>query len=472
MSEPLVLNIGDISLGFPLEIWILIGVAVVYAVLLVVVLARKFCLEFYANPAYATHKYKEILAIWALMLIHTTVYASAIIAIVQLATVPFDSACAAAANITSQEEATLAPLVGIGLFAGLAILMGSTVDVVGTYKMKSGSNCCNLRTLITTLLGIYQVSCVWKMSGHMETDGPEQKDKFRCLCLCVDNRFKPSTKEAKDLLCIQGIVQSLPVAIILLGSYVLLPCGQWSVSIIIALATSAISALLAILFVDWDAANVDHKLKFGKGLLIYMVMSFVKRLVELAGDVMLYTYFLMIQGWYVVILVAVNWLLMMLTQINLSETSKYSRVTGWLNKLYLSWGAVFFGFFKRISIDKDFIGSETTMMPAMFELVRYLMKIAVFIAAFFVSFMSGNAPRLDTQENLAAAILTWGALVCYALEIVILLVEFICFRRKSVKISDCSLWVTWCKNDTPCKFLCAAEKIVVNNDTGTGIVYA
>lgn len=472
MSEPLVLNVGGISLGFPLEIWILIGVAALYAVLLVVCLLRKFCLEFYGNPNYATHKYQGIVSMWALMLIHTTVYASALIAIIQLATVPFDAACAAAANITSPEDATLAPLVGIGLFTGLAMLMGSTVDVVGSYRKKSGANSCDLRTVLFSLLGLYQLNCVWKMSGHKETDDASQTDTHRCLCLCIDNRFEPSTKNAKDLLSLQGIIQSLPVVIILLGSYVLLPCGQWSVSIIIALATSAISALLGILFIDWDSGRVDYELKFGGGLLLYMVMSFVKRLVELAGDVLLYTYFLMIQGWYVVILLGANWSLMMLTQLNLAENSKYARVAGCVNTLYLSWGAVFFGFFKRITVDQDFVGKETTMMPAMFELVRYIMKIILFVAAFFVSFMSGNAPRLDTQENLAAAVLTWGSLVCYALLIVILIVEFLCFRRKALKCSDCKLWLAWCKNDTPCKYLCAEEKIVVNKDTGTGLVYA
>lgn len=472
MSEPLVLNVGDISLGFPLEIWILIGVAIIYALLLVVVLLRAFCLVFYGNPTYAVHKYREIFAMWALMLIHTTVYAGAVIAIVQLATVPFDASCVATANIASVKEATLAPLIGIGVFTLLAFIMGSTVDVVGSYGKNRGTNCCGLRTIVFSILGIYQINCVWKMSGHLETDGTELKNKYKCLGLCVENRFQPSTKNAKDLVSMQGVVQSVPVLITLLGSYVLLPCGEWSVSVIIALATSAISAVLAIMFVDYDAAKVDYKLEYGRGLFIYMVMSFFKRLVELAGVVLLYTYFLMIQGWYVVILVIVTWILMALTQLDLAEASKYSRVAGWTNKLYLSWGAVFFGFFKRISIDKDFIGKETTMMPAMFELVRYILKIGTFVAAFFVSFMSGNAPKLDTQENFAAAVLTWGALVCYALLIIILLVEFLCFRRKAVKLSDCKLWCEWCKNDTPFKCLCAEEKIVVNKDTGTGLVYA
>lgn len=463
MSDPIVLSVGDISLEFPLEIWVLIAVAIVYAILLPVVLLRRFCLRCRRDLYNAQHRFTEIVTIWALMLVHSTVYVTALLAIYNLVIVPFDASCLPPGATELVTGGKIGAIVGVSTFTGLSLMYGATIDVLGRHEHKP---CCDHVAMILSALGLYQIAVVWKISGHKETN--DGKDS--CCVFFIDNVFGPKVKDAKDLVSLQAVLQSIPVVIVLLGSYVLLPCGEWSISVIISLATAAISVMIGIMIVDWDAGHADYGLS-GLKFLIYLLLSFVKRLVELAGSVMFFTYFLMIQGPFVLLLLIVMFILMMMTQLNLAESSQYSRFASMTNRVYLAWGAIFFGFFKRVSADQEFNGKVTTMMPAAFELSRYIMKFAVFVIAYFVSFASGNHPELDTQDNLAAAILTWGSLVCYSLLLVITLVEFICFRRKSVKCADCALWKNWCLYETWCRFICQPQVVVVNTDVTSTPLY-
>jgi len=372
---------------------------------------------------YYVRRWGQFIQIWAYSFLFSLNYLSDVAVIVTFA--------------LAEDWKNMIILSTIVLFASFMV---TTVDVIGDASKSSGHNRPSLVTLIFYLTTIYLPRVVWKSAGHPETMKDEwlEKDGNRLSqeMATLYNHITPKTGDIKDIIGLQAILQSAP-ALLLYVSALMLNTDLHSYVLYVSMALSFLVLVLAPLLGDWETAKKDFK-QTGWKMIIVIFLQFLKRTIEICGRMGYYIYFQAVTGWGIYLALSLDFFLMRITYFQSKPSSSKSRFSNEFHKFYCSMAAMFFGFYRRPTVDK-LVDANSTMMPPAVELVRYIFKFITTALGYFI--ILGISTKegwfyVEEDRDLVTYVFFLGVVCNGLLFLIVMLIEFCCARRKTVRKAD------------------------------------
>mmetsp|Transcript_16849 Transcript_16849/g.19117 ORF Transcript_16849/g.19117 Transcript_16849/m.19117 type:complete len:461 (-) Transcript_16849:41-1423(-) len=412
--------------------------------LLVAILRRTYHVRTASDNIYYVRRWGQFFQIWFYSFFYTLNYMSDVAAIVAFA--------------------YASDWMNVIIISGIVVVttaIVSTVDVIGDLTKSSSTNTCRLSTWLMYMLTMYLPRVVYKCSGHPEHDD-EREVKGTALYKEISalyNHITPEVGNVRDILQLGALYQGIPTLLVY-SSALMLNSDVDDNIVYVAMAFSFATVILAGLFGDWETSKKDFN-HSGCKLIIVMIMSFLKRTIEICGRLGYFIYFQAVTGWGIYIALILDLILMRLCYIQSKPSASTSRLSNEFHKITASWGSVFFGFYRRVSVDKN-VDANNTMMPAAIELVRYLFKFLTTATGYFVILgLSTKKGWFHVEEDveLTTYFFFIGVGCNILLFLVVFLVEFLCLRRKTVRKADFKLLFGYWKSK-----ICPALEIHIGLD--------
>lgn len=413
-------------------LWVLVGIVGFWVLLLIFSgIRRWFILWSCATNKAVIRRWGQFIQVWWYSFLFTMNYLSDVACVITLA--------------LAEEWVYMGVLCG---FILLATVMVTTVDVIGDVKKSAGHNPPSIITSVFYLLTLYLPRVVWKSAGHPEViEGYSESGAVSANSMTgqvadafatLKNHITPKTGDVKDIVGIQAVLQSAPALFIYITA-IMQNRELESTVLYASIALSYLVLVTAPILGDWVTARKDYQQK-GCKLYFVMFIQFLKRIFEVAARMGFYVFFHAVTNWGVYIVFAIELFLMYHSYIKDTPSPKKSRFSNKFHKFYMSMGAVIFGFYRRLTIDKN-IDANTTMMPAAIELIRYIIKFLITAIGYFIIIGISEVQGYFHQESkndqtVITSLFFIGVGANVILLLTVMLIEFLCCRRKDVKKAD------------------------------------